>query len=291
MNINGFSRTGTYALAPQTVENLDTPLPPFRQSNTAYHTSRSAARTIPFGYAYPETLDSEMGRASSVDVMAKVNTLYGFRVPSGVLMEALSGGSKARRTPQTQHDNKLNDPPSAVSLAPIKNNIVNQASEKYNEWTANIEVNNGALNGSFAIHLFMGDVSSTDPAVLPTEKNYVGSHGVIAVSSASEAHNGIVSGTIPLTSALLNKILSKDVENLSPEAVIPYLLKTLKVKVSVGADLVEAKDVKDLKIQIATSLVTLPKTLQDAPQWGDFKTKLNFIDVDAGVLAPVAVTN
>ncbi|EPS45721.1 hypothetical protein H072_139 [Dactylellina haptotyla CBS 200.50] len=297
MAFNGFSGSGTFALAPQTAENLDTPLPPFRQSNTAYFSSRSAVRTSTFGYAYPETLASEMGSASPADVMASVNRIYGFRVPAGVLRAAANINRRKRslderstddNNSQVQSSGRLNDPPAVGALVPVEHKIVDLETENYTEWTANIQVNSGAFNGSFSIHFFLGDSNVTDPALMPTEKSYIGTHSIFA--NPETANNMLVAGAIPLTSALLNKVVDKQVDSLLPESVVPYLLKNLRAKVTVGARIVDLTSVKDLAIKISAAIVTLPKTIQDAPQWGNFETKVNFIDVPAGKFLPVPAT-
>ncbi|EPS42856.1 hypothetical protein H072_3102 [Dactylellina haptotyla CBS 200.50] len=291
--VNGRTGMGTFTMAAGTTENMSTPLTPFRQTGNAMFTSSGVVRTSQFGYAYPETVEYEGGRATSADITATVNRIYGRQAPAGVLREATqiarrkrSLGEKVRRA-DAQPNQDLNVPPAAEKLAPVEHKIVDKATDKYNEWVANIKVNSGAFNGTFGISAFIGD-ATTEVGKWPTDKNFVGAHAVFADNEGG--HKGSVSGVIPLTSALLNKIVGKELDTLVPESVVPYLLKNLKLTASIFItnQQVELKSVKDLQVEISTAEVTLPQTERDAPVWGDYQNKIDWVDVAAGKFGPQA---
>ncbi|EPS45575.1 hypothetical protein H072_468 [Dactylellina haptotyla CBS 200.50] len=284
------SKSGTFAIPPNTIEDLNTNLFPFRQSVNTFFTSASVAKTGTFGYAYPETRDLETGkRNDGGGIMTAVNKLYGTQTPQGSL-KAAGHTSGRKRTMQKKglKSGKLNTTPSPEALGPFQKHIVDQVTDIYNEWTVNIKVNRAALGESFSIQVFLGDPSSIDPEAWNTDDNLVGSHAIFTDPGSKNGH--IVSGAVPLTSALLNKIVDNELACLTPELVMPYLLKNLKIKVlAVGSGtrrVVKLEDVQDLMIQINTAEVTLPKSESEAPEWGKFHTRLDWIDVGCGKLTP-----
>ncbi|KAF3917096.1 Tyrosinase [Dactylellina cionopaga] len=289
--LTGTSGMGTFAIPRGTAENMNTGLAPFRQSGNSFFTSASVTKTSAFGYAYPETVNFEAGRGTPGDVIASVNRLYGRQTPSGSLREAgriarrkRSLGEKMKRA-DAQPSTDLNVPPTPENLAPIEHEIVDRATDKYQEWVTNIKVNSAALNGTFNLNIFFGDAPA-DPKEWIAAANFVGSHAVFTDPKAD--HNDIVTGIVPLTSALLNKVVGKDLENLLPEAVVPYLMKNLKCLASITetAQPIDLKNIKDLNIVISAADVVLPRSTSDAPQWGQYETKLDFVDVAAGKFGP-----
>lgn len=120
------------------------------------------------------------------------------------------------------------------------------------QYTANILVQKFALPGSLAIYVFLGDFDDT-PAAWSTAPNLVGTHAVFtgmsgavqaAVKSAKkgkgkgrvkavEGKPSIpVTGTVPLTSTLLEKVSSGELEDMSPGSVEEYLKENLKWRVA-----------------------------------------------------------
>ncbi|KAK6542056.1 hypothetical protein TWF694_007828 [Orbilia ellipsospora] len=293
-SINGQSQMGTFTMPAGTSENMNTPLSPFRQSGNTMYNSAGVVRTSTFGYAYPETVDYEFGRANSANIVAAVNRLYGRQSPAGVLREAARISRKRSTVDNTKRAAaqpvNLNTPPVPEKLAPVEHKIVDKATDKYNEWVANIKVDSAAFNGTFNLDVFMGDASSTDPSTWAADKNFVGAHVVFADPDGGSM--GQVAGAVPLTSALLNKVVSKEVGSLAPEVVVPYLMKNLKISafVSSNSQIVALKDIKNLKIEISAAEVTLPKSDSEAPVWGDYAAKIEWVDVPAGQLAPVATS-
>ncbi|EPS45952.1 hypothetical protein H072_53 [Dactylellina haptotyla CBS 200.50] len=280
---------GTFAIQQGTQEDLNTPLPPFRQTANAYYTSATAARTKNFGYAYSETIDWQTGAGTQSgpgSVIAAVNNLYGRGTPA---MSLSSAGRIAMRKrelgqPLKRADAKpaqfLNNPPTPDSLSTVEHKIVENG--KYDEWIADIKVNNDALNGTFSIHVFLGEFA-TEVTSWATDKNLVGTHVVFTAVGGGMAD--LVSGTVPLTSALLNKIVTGDLQNLKPETVVPYLQKNLRLRVALpdGKTSAEIKSVEGLKVQVAAAEVTVPATNEELPIWGDYQVKFEPVDVPKGL--------
>ncbi|KAB5566591.1 hypothetical protein GE09DRAFT_740262 [Coniochaeta sp. 2T2.1] len=69
---------GTYGTANGTIVDADTPLKPFYDTNTTFHTSRTASDIRTFGYTYPEINDwnTTPDQLASF-VTSRVNDLYG----------------------------------------------------------------------------------------------------------------------------------------------------------------------------------------------------------------------
>ncbi|EWC44962.1 hypothetical protein DRE_01021 [Drechslerella stenobrocha 248] len=286
-NISGTSSFGTFTLAGGIEENLDTPLTPFRKSANSFYTSANVASTKQFGYSYAEIVDWDVPASTSPQeqanrVMAAVNRIYGQDTPTGTISTALTipvpKGSNAIVEPSNP---SLNSPPSAQSVARFKQNIVEGG--KYNEWTAEILVNQAALDGAFRVYLFLGD-ASPDQSTWDTSKNLIGTYSVLK----GKIQDQIVRGAVPLTSALLHKIIAEEIKNLRQETVVPYLLKNLKCKVAVAGTgkVVEIAGVKDLKVSISAAAVTLPKTASELPKWDSPEVVVDLIDVAKGVVKP-----
>ncbi|KAF3916622.1 Tyrosinase [Dactylellina cionopaga] len=260
--LSGTAGFGTYSLAPGTPEDLNTPLTPFHQSGNAYFTSATSGRTQTFGYAYPENNDWNVPVKDRVNNMiATVNRIYGVATSSGVINAALTitiptlGGNF--NVPPNQ---PLNLAPSARLLSQYKDKIV--INGKYNDWTTEIQVNGAALGGTFKIYVFLGDAVA-DMSQWDTSLNMIGSYSVLG------NHKEVTKGT--------------------PATVTPYLTKNLNIKIlntKTGKIVGDVKTVADLKVVVSTSVVTLPKSESEAPQWAEPNVAITFIDVANKVTAP-----
>ncbi|KAJ6261611.1 Tyrosinase [Drechslerella dactyloides] len=288
---SGRSGMGTFAIPAGAQEDLNTALPPFRQSGNQFYTSATAANTKTFGYSYPETADwnRRPGTQSlSNDIIAAVNRLYGRGTPA----LSLRAAGTLRKRGISKRDGEqpavlaepapvLGSAPPPESLAPVEEDVVDAG--KYNEWVTDIKVNSAALKGTFNIYVFLGEPTGT-PAEWATAKNLIGTHSVVTAIGGGK--DDVVTGTVPLTSALLNMVVTGQLENLKTETVVPYLEKNLKLRVALTEDqsAVETKDVRGLTVTVAAATVTLPKTDVELPVWGDYEVKLNLIDVPKGQL-------
>jgi tyrosinase len=160
------------------------------------------------------------------------------------------------------------------------------------------------VNGSYAIYVFMGDFDDT-PAAWSTSPNLVGTHAVFAAISNDEAASNPqskvmtpdssikVTGTMPLTSMLLDKATSGELESLRPSIVEDYLEANLQWRVGMvrccKANLrhiltlfqfdgtqIPVEDLADLTITVITAKMQPAASEDQFPEWSDF-TKLTRI--------------
>jgi len=111
--------------------------------------------------------------------------------------------------------------------------------------------------------VFLGSINP-DPSVWDLEFNCVGRVAVLGRASETpcakcqddRAENLQITGTVPLTSALLQDIVAGRLPDLTPESVVPYLKAQLKWRVTLFAG--EEKpiaEVPGLKISVCSTQV------------------------------------
>jgi tyrosinase len=123
-------------------------------------------------------------------------------------------------------------------------------SDHYRSYSANINSRKFAFNGSYAIYIFLGTVADEDAAAWPLASNLVGTQGIftgmtapIAASSISASTDGtqdtngapgedvMVTGTVPLTNALLKHVQMGDLASLEIDDVRAFLRKNLQWRI------------------------------------------------------------
>jgi tyrosinase len=135
----------------------------------------------------------------------------------------------------------------------------------YTEWIVNLRTIKHALNQTFRVYVFLGDFNP-DHTTWPTEHNVVGRFTVLGRSGATPCEKCqqdrddelIVTGTVPLTSALLQDIVAGQVPSLESADVEAYLAKHLHWRVTVfdGSE-VAREDVPGLKVAVVSTKVTI----------------------------------
>ncbi|RVD89014.1 uncharacterized protein DFL_000038 [Arthrobotrys flagrans] len=268
---------GTYAIPRGTQEHMNLQMPPFRSSANTFHTPTGVTRPESFGYSYVETLNQNRG-----NVIAAVNRLYATGTPSGNLGPAVRA-AKHKRSLKKRQDVKpadnLNTSPSSDALTTVQDKVVEN--EKYQDWESEITVNNAALKSSFNVHIFLGTVPS-DSKTWASDKNLVGTHSIITTVDGGHMES-IVSGIVPLTSCLLNKVVAGEIKDLEKETVVPYLKKNLKVRISLpDGESSEIKSVDKLTVRIAVAPVTLPASKEELPKYGEYEVQFDVVDVPKG---------
>jgi hypothetical protein len=122
--------------------------------------------------------------------------------------------------------------------------------DHYRSYTANINSRKFAFNGSYAIYVFLGDVADENAAAWPLASNLVGTQGVftgmtmpVAASSSPASTDGtqnsneavggnvMVTGTVPLTNALLKHVQMGDLASLEIDDVGAFLRKNLQWRI------------------------------------------------------------
>ncbi|KAK5684305.1 hypothetical protein LTS10_004172 [Elasticomyces elasticus] len=256
----------TFTMANGQVINVDSPLEPFH-SNAAgdYWTSTSARSIRKLGYTY-----RDIGDGSVSTVKAAVNRLYGSSAGSS----GLSGRAVDLHQPLEREVPGASDP-NVQAPAEVANG-------KYQEYIANIVSQKFAMNGSYAIYVFMGDFSD-EPSEWSMSPNLVGTHGVFAALSAVDATSKSnmlrrqmdstiqVTGTLPLTSMLLAKVQSGELPCMDIPTVTAYLNENLHWRAGAfDGSRIPLEDIGDLTITVVSAEVEPASATDQFPTWGDF---------------------
>ncbi|CAK4025841.1 Di-copper centre-containing [Lecanosticta acicola] len=233
----------TYVTAIGDVMDVDSALAPFHSDSQGnFHTSETLRDPTAYGYTYPELVN-----ATPDSLRAAINRMYGANAAAGGLLQRSIHAASADG--DASH---YIGPPGA------------KADGSYRHYTANIvSQKHTALTGSYAVYIFLGggeaagaatgNPNATD-ACWPTDPNLVGTHSIFAAVSSQEAATLVpgaaatdgppppppssssrhwkVSGTVPLTDALLKKAQSGELESMHDGDVQAYLRAHLHWRVS-----------------------------------------------------------
>jgi tyrosinase len=149
------------------------------------------------------------------------------------------------------------------------------AAKKYTEWVTNLRALKHGLNQTFQVFVFLGDFSP-DPKTWPFERTMVGRFTVLGRKSDTPCSKCaddmlddlVVTGTVPLTAALLQDIVDGQVPSLDEADVEPYLVKNLHWRVTVFDGSEWPRDqVPGLKVGVCSTRVTVGEA--DVPVYGD----------------------
>ena len=111
---------------------------------------------------------------------------------------------------------------------------------KYLEWIVNLKVQKHALGGTFLVHVFLGDFPRDDPTAWLSAPNKVGALTVLGDSpdtgclkcEADRVAHLQITGQVPLTLGLVERYLAHQIDDLTPEKVVPYLQTNLHWRVT-----------------------------------------------------------
>ncbi len=131
----------------------------------------------------------------------------------------------------------------------------------------NVRAQKHGLGASFRTLVFLGAFNEADSDTWDTEFNCVGRVSVLG-RDPTETHCDkcrddaaselMVSGTVPLTSALLQDIAEGEVSSLEPAQVVEHLKKNLAWKVTLfNGDERDVTEVPGLKVSVASTKVTI----------------------------------
>lgn len=201
-------------------------LEPFHK-NTAgdKYTSASARDIQSFGYSYPELT----GNYSASTVRAAINNLYGSSAGSKVL------GARGLADP-FGHDPLTKRASTIAQLGAIPGETTREGRRK--QYILNLQSEKFALNGSYAIYIFLGYFNEQDVSTWPLALSLVGTHAVFTALSSDPLGSGLqdgptmanvnVTGTVPLTSVLLQRVQEGDLDDMDDETVEKYLSDNLR---------------------------------------------------------------
>ncbi|PHH63361.1 hypothetical protein CDD81_6058 [Ophiocordyceps australis] len=250
----------SYTAVNGTLQTSDTPLTPFFASDDGiFWTSNSARSTETFGYTYPETNPS-LGSLEDIrkSLVQLISDWYGPASPVGLLK-------------QGQNDGLTASPLSHVSSMKLSaaNGHGSHTSKgaMYTEWIANVQVKSGALDGSYGVHLFVGE-PPVDTADWLKASNLAGSVAIFSMKHM-EGSSSKISGAVPLTRALMKLAAAEGLGDLSPATVTPFLRGSLQVRVLAGDEKqVDPADIEGLHVEIRSARVMVPDGKAELPVWG-----------------------
>lgn len=106
-------------------------------------------------------------------------------------------------------------------------------------YVANIASQKFAMNGSYAVYVFLGDFED-DTSAWPLSKNLAGTHAVAASMVSKHATNARpvalatvkVTGSVPLTDLLLSKVQAGELASMNTKTVEKYMSKNLKWRIA-----------------------------------------------------------
>ena len=209
------------------------------------------------GYSYQEVAGASLTgkgggkgerRRLQSRVRAAVNRLYGQPSPASLSLKRKGGLSPGVKVP--------------ASLV---------ADGRYREWIANIRVDKQALGGPFVIHLFLDSIPE-DSWHWAFAEDLVGSMSVFAAPAMSgmDMRGLHISGTVPLTAALKERVLDEKLGSLEAEDIEPYLRQHLKVGIRTAeGKTVEVGQVPGLHIHVVSSGVRAPTKEDQLPAWDE----------------------
>lgn len=271
----------TYTYPAGTIEDVNSPLAPFHTDTKGTNwTSTSVRNTSTFGYTYPELANG----ASAASVRASINTLYGTTAGSSTVSKSKSK-SKSRREVFDLFDRSTID--NVTAAAAVQSAAANNTGKSY-QYIANIVSQKFAMNGSYAIYIFLGNYSS-NPSDWPLEENLVGTHAVFANLANEEAlakrmsADLKITGAIPLTTMLVNKVADGTIASLDPDVVEAYLTSQLDWRVAMfdGTE-VPVNDVPDLSVSVVQAQVQPAAAPDEFPTWGAVTALVNVTGDRAG---------
>lgn len=233
----------------------ETPLKPFHKNAAGdFWTSTTSRNVAVFGYTYPE-----IQGGTPASTRQAVNTLYGSsslgkiarrsegqgKMASKIFSRAFGRGTYGIQSPDTDSDGqsfkkrgiagKIRAVGSLLLNAFGRRDYVHAQNDgsTYTEWICNVRVAQDALPRTFNIHFFFGNPSD-DPALWSTDPNLVGTHSVfnsIAWQGDSKKDR-IITGTVPITKALIQEHEAGKVDIKDEKCVEEYLGKNLYWRVS-----------------------------------------------------------
>lgn len=186
-----------------------------------------------FGYTYPEL----EGSTNVSAVKEAINKLYGSSLGS-------SGISRRDATASKSFKREISAAKPDAQASPVAGEVVD-GTHWHRQYVANIVSQKFALNGSYAICLFLGPFDQ-NASTWSTSPNLVGTHAVFAALSFVDAPSNPqgspspgkasspikVTGTMPLTSMLISKVESGELKSMRPRVVEAYLKVNLAWRVA-----------------------------------------------------------
>ncbi|EWC46726.1 hypothetical protein DRE_03971 [Drechslerella stenobrocha 248] len=224
------------------------------------------------GDSHPETANSQLS-ANQVSLRNRVYNLLSFQNNYQVFSNKAwdNGGSGNQDSIESIHD-LVHGAVGGGGL--LKRSLEKRTGEpqlmqgnKYHEWAANIRLDKYSAGGPYLINLYVGEPKSVHNWT--NDPNFVGSYYLFSKNGTCMGckPNSIVTGSVPLTEALMRRVDNGDIESLEPANVTPYLKGRITWRVrQTDGKFLSPSDVKTLKVSVSAAEVTIPWSLATAPE-------------------------
>ncbi|KXL44734.1 hypothetical protein M433DRAFT_166430 [Acidomyces richmondensis BFW] len=251
------------------VLDINSALKPFYSNgNGSFWTSAGIRSTTTFGYTY-----TDLGNGSVSAVQAAVNRLYGSNIGTSTPTDPMWMSKKRSNKVYEFRNTKALD---ASAPNETRDGI-------YYEYIANIKSQKFALNGSYAVYVFIGEFDD-DPSAWALSPNLVGTHAILAALANVDATSNPqgrrsprggppiqVGGTLPLTSKLRADLEQGKLSSMDIKEVTEYLKDNLSWRVGMfDGTQVPVEDVADFMITVVSAQVEPPSSNNAFPKWGAF---------------------
>ncbi len=297
----------SYTTSVGETQDSQTPLTPFFKEHdgeyATFWTSDDVRDMGVLGYTYDDMIEFPRSSLLKANAYAQaearklINRLYGASSPGtlGIVDQGPNSTEKRSHGIQSLHQRwrgsaaserqapaarDVKSGPSGLEKPkPVPPSVV--VNNEYREWIANIHTEKQALNGTFFIDLFFGDLPD-DTTTWAYATDLVGTMSVFAAPGSAMAGMDMTgkhtSGTVPLTSALAQKVGSGELASLEPSEVKPYLLAHLHCGiVMTNGTTVLPQAVSGLGITIVSSRVEAPSSADELPRWGAVEDHFDLI--------------
>lgn len=266
----------------QLLDSTSALTPFYANAGGDFWTSDMLRDTAALGYTYGELASSGISLSNMTSILngqaqvtKVVNELYGGYSVNSIRIQSKrsESGRNHVRHGQTQGQDGWYMGRGRRSTASLPVTKIISEKGTYREWIANVRVNRQALGGPFSVDLALGGPGK--------QSLYVGSMSVFAsppeIASMKKMAPGaeFISGTVPLTAALVDEVADGTLASMEPGDVEPYLREYLTTRV-VGADGTETDPagVAGLSIEVVSWPVQATSSEEQLPTWGEADYKI-----------------
>lgn len=241
------------------IQDVNSYLAPFHSSAGGNQwTSANSRDVTAFKYTYPELV-------SGKSMTSQINALYNPGTGSN------SNSNQAQKAKKAKKVKKVKKAKKAKKAKKGKRDT----GSTY-QYVANILSQKYQLQGSYRIHVFIGEVPDAIVEWTQPDSNLVGTQYVLANLNASASTDMKITGSVPMSFALEALVAAGEIDSMDPDDVEPFLEANLSWRV-VKADGTEVpvRELTDLSITVATATYIPPASIDKMPIWGPWESLKN----------------